>query len=78
MTGHESILDAANRENLRLLILLRWIAVIGQVLTIAVVQVLIGIDLPLPVMGSILAALAAWNGLAIGWASLIIQPTMSL
>lgn len=64
MTGHESILDAANRENLRLLILLRWIAVIGQILTIAVVQVVIGIDLPLPVMGGILAALAAWNGVS--------------
>tara|TARA_R110002167_G_scaffold62754_2_gene177135 strand:- start:9197 stop:10477 length:1281 start_codon:yes stop_codon:yes gene_type:complete len=65
MTGKAGILDAANRENLRLLILLRWIAVVGQVVTIATVQVAIGIDLPLTGMGAILAALVIWNGISI-------------
>lgn len=65
MTGHASVLAAANRENLRLLILLRWIAVAGQIVTIAVVQFRIGIDLPLPAMGLLLAGLAVWNGVSI-------------
>ncbi|WP_298162213.1 ATP-binding protein [Brevundimonas sp.] len=65
MTGNASILDAANRENLRLLILLRWIAVVGQVVTIATVSFVIRIDLPIPAMAFILAALVAWNGVSI-------------
>jgi two-component system, sensor histidine kinase RegB len=65
MTGNASILDAANRENLRLLILLRWIAVIGQVVTIATVHFFIGMDMPIAAMGIILAALIGWNGLSI-------------
>lgn len=65
MTGNASILNAANRENLRLLILLRWIAVVGQIVTIATVHNGLGMTLPLPAMVIVLTALVAWNGLSI-------------
>ena len=56
-----SITEAANRENLRLLIMLRWTAVVGQVVTIAVVDRLMGIPLPLSPMLTVLAVLVLWN-----------------
>src|SRR5690606_33234077 len=37
----------AGRRNMRLLIQLRWIAVGGQLATIGIVQLLMGVDLPL-------------------------------
>ncbi len=53
--------DAAGLRNLENLILLRWIAVVGQVVTIAIVHVGFGIALPLPAMAAALALLVAFN-----------------
>ena len=39
--------EAANRRNLRLLVQLRWLAVVGQLLTIVIVHFGLGIRLPL-------------------------------
>lgn len=62
-----SHVDTANRKNLALLILLRWIAVAGQVATILVVHFGLGIPLPLPQMAMVLGALLALNGLSHVW-----------
>lgn len=56
-----TITQAANRENLRLLIMLRWIAVAGQLVTIGVVHQLMHVPLPLERMLLVLAALVFWN-----------------
>ena len=56
-----SIQDAANRKNLLLLVLLRWLAVGGQVATIAVVVGLLGIALPIVPMGWVLLFLVGLN-----------------
>lgn len=64
MSADVGILDTANRSNLRLLMLLRWIAVGGQMATICAVQFWMGIDLPLGPMFAVLWFLAALNGLA--------------
>ena len=53
--------DAAGLKNMQQLIQLRWIAVIGQVATIAAVHFGFGIPLPLDRMGEVLACLAAFN-----------------
>ncbi len=53
--------DTTNRKNMALLIQLRWIAVIGQVVTIIVVQNFFGIDLPFLPMVVVLSALAVLN-----------------
>ena len=69
MSGH-SITQAANRENLRLLILLRWIAVAGQVATIAVVGRLMGLPLPYAPMFGAVGLLVIWNiGSSLRWRS---------
>jgi two-component system, sensor histidine kinase RegB len=57
--------QAANRKNMELLIQLRWIAVIGQIATIAVASRWLGFDLPLPPMAAILAAQIAHNLISI-------------
>ncbi|MEW6645465.1 MAG: ATP-binding protein [Pseudomonadota bacterium] len=59
--------DITNRKNILLLIQLRWIAVVGQIATIAVVQVGLGIELPLVPMGAVLAALVALNLASLAW-----------
>ncbi len=59
--------DATNRKNMMLLIQLRWIAVIGQIATIAVVQDALGIDLPLPAMLVVIGALVALNLTSLLW-----------
>jgi two-component system sensor histidine kinase RegB len=51
-TGHENMLQ---------LIQLRWIAVVGQVTTIAAAALLFGVELPLPYMVEVLACLIAFN-----------------
>jgi len=51
----------ANRKNMYLLIQLRWIAVVGQIVTIAIVQLAFGIALPLVPMSIVLAALVVLN-----------------
>ena len=53
-TPAPSHIDTANRKNLALLIQLRWIAVLGQVVTILVVHYGLDIPLPLPQMGLVL------------------------
>jgi two-component system, sensor histidine kinase RegB len=59
--------NAANRQNMILLIQLRWIAVVGQVLTIAAVQFGLGIPLPLGPLSAVLAALVALNFACFIW-----------
>ena len=56
--GHE---DAAGRKNLLLLIQLRWMAVGGQVVTVAVVRYGLGIALPFRPMAAVLACLMVLN-----------------
>lgn len=62
-----SHIDTANRKNLELLIQLRWMAVLGQVITIAVVHFGLRIPLPLEPMGAVLGALLALNALSHLW-----------
>jgi two-component system, sensor histidine kinase RegB len=59
--------DAANRKNLALLIQLRWVAVVGQVLTILAARFGLGIPLPLAPMGTVLLALLVLNLASYVW-----------
>ncbi len=64
--GQLSRIEAASRDrtglrNMQQLIQLRWIAVVGQVVTILVVHYAIGITLPLHSMLCVVAALAVFN-----------------
>lgn len=52
---------AANRKNMALLVQLRWIAVVGQVITIVVAESWLGLSLPLLPMAMVVAALVAVN-----------------
>jgi two-component system sensor histidine kinase RegB len=54
--------DAAGRKNMQQLIQLRWIAVVGQLATIGVVEYGFGIRLPLNQMVAVLGCLVAFNG----------------
>jgi two-component system sensor histidine kinase RegB len=56
-----SVEDAAGHDNMLQLIQLRWIAVIGQIATIAIVTLGYDIALPLPKMLEVLACLIAFN-----------------
>ncbi|HEU4375869.1 MAG TPA: ATP-binding protein [Telluria sp.] len=51
----------AGYRNMQQLIQLRWIAVVGQITTIATVTLGFGVDLPLPAMLRVLACLVAFN-----------------
>lgn len=62
-----SHIDTANRKNLALLIQLRWMAVLGQVVTIAIVHFGLQIPLPLAPMAMVLGALLALNALSHLW-----------
>jgi two-component system sensor histidine kinase RegB len=62
-----SHIDTANRKNLALLVQLRWIAVIGQIVTMLVVHYGLDILLPLPQMVSVIGALLALNGVSEFW-----------
>ena len=53
--------EGAGYSNMQQLIQLRWIAVIGQITTMATVTVGFGIDLPLHAMLGVLACLIAFN-----------------
>lgn len=64
MTGI-SIQETTNQKNLLLLVALRWLAVGGQVATIAVVHLWYGIPLPLRWMGGVLVFLVALNFLSL-------------
>jgi two-component system sensor histidine kinase RegB len=59
--GTAGLENAAGRNNMQQLIQLRWMAVVGQITTIAVVIVVFGIALPLPHMLQVLACLIAFN-----------------
>ena len=52
---------SANANSLRQLVLVRWIAVVGQLVTIALVHWGLGIELPLPPMLAVVAGLAVFN-----------------
>ena len=54
--------DATGLKNMQQLIQLRWIAVVGQIVTIGVVHFGFGIHLPLDHMLAVLAGLVAFNG----------------
>lgn len=60
-TGAASVENAAGHKNMRQLIELRWIAVIGQITTIAGVTLGLGIQLPLVRMLEVLICLIAFN-----------------
>ncbi|MGI4935946.1 MAG: ATP-binding protein [Janthinobacterium lividum] len=53
--------NPAGHKNMLQLIQLRWIAVLGQITTIAIVSLVFRIQLPLPYMLEVLACLAAFN-----------------
>jgi two-component system sensor histidine kinase RegB len=59
--GTAGLENAAGRNNMQQLIQLRWMAVVGQITTIAVVIIVFGIALPLPHMLQVLACLIAFN-----------------
>ncbi|MYN02887.1 sensor histidine kinase [Pseudoduganella sp. DS3] len=53
--------SATGHKNMLYLIRLRWIAVLGQITTIAVVALGLGLNLPMPQMLTVLACLIAFN-----------------
>src|ERR1700674_5775653 len=57
--------DVTDRKNLLLLVQLRWLAVIGQVLTIVIVHFGFGIALPLANLAYVIAFLIALNVLSL-------------
>jgi two-component system sensor histidine kinase RegB len=59
--------DATNRKNMALLIQLRWTAVIGQIVTIAFVQLWLGIALPLLAMAVVIGVLVVLNLVSLFW-----------
>jgi two-component system sensor histidine kinase RegB len=59
-----SIQETTNQKNLLLLVALRWVAVVGQVTTIAVTGLVFQIGLPIQAMACVLLALAAANGVS--------------
>ena len=60
--GAANFAAAAGRKNMQQLIQLRWLAVVGQVLTIGIVEYGYGIRLPLDQMVAVLGCLVAFNG----------------
>ncbi|GAB2470634.1 ATP-binding protein [Comamonas humi] len=62
-----SVTHTTDRRNMQLLVQLRWLAVVGQVVTISLVHYGLDIALPLQPMLLIVAALVAFNALNIGW-----------
>ena len=53
--------DTTGHKNMLYLIRLRWIAVLGQITTIAGVSLGLGLNLPMPQMLTVLACLIAFN-----------------
>jgi two-component system sensor histidine kinase RegB len=60
-----SIQEITNRKNLLLLVALRWLAVAGQVATIAVVKFALGVALPIVSMSIVVAFLIGLNLVAL-------------
>lgn len=54
-------------KNLRLLVQLRWLAIAGQLITIAFVELVLNIQLPLAFMAMTLGALLALNLISLHW-----------
>jgi len=50
-----------DRQNMHMLVQLRWLAVVGQAIAISLVHHVFGIDLPLPTMALVLLALVLLN-----------------
>ena len=67
----------AGRANLSQLIELRWLAVVGQLATVLVVHVALGISLPWAEMASLLAILIAFNLFSL-WRNRLAQPVSQL
>ena len=61
LAAANSITHAAGHKNMQQLIQLRWIAVVGQMATIAVASMLLDVQLPMPAMLNVLACLIAFN-----------------
>jgi len=59
--------DFTNRKNMMLLIQLRWIAAFGQIITIAVAEWLIAVELPLRSMAMVLGGLVTLNCVSWLW-----------
>ncbi|MEJ1963178.1 MAG: ATP-binding protein [Gammaproteobacteria bacterium] len=59
--------DTTNRKNMLLLIQLRWIAAIGQLVTIAIVELTLDIVLPIRIMVFVLGGLVALNCVSYLW-----------
>ena len=59
--GAQPLRDAVGHKNMRQLIQLRWIAIVGQIITMAVVTQGFGVTLPLPRMAQMLVLLVAFN-----------------
>src|SRR5258708_24746773 len=59
--GVTSLNDSTGLDNMKQLIQLRWIAVVGQIATIAVVHFGFKISLPLPQMSVLLICLVAFK-----------------
>ena len=62
--GDHTVDDQTGRENMRQLIQLRWIAVVGQIVTIAVVHFGFGFPMPLHEMSVVLLILVAFNAVS--------------
>ncbi len=58
---HAPLAAATARENLKQLVHLRWIAVAGQVFTIAIAALELHVRLPIPLLAGVLAAFVAGN-----------------
>lgn len=58
-------IDMSGRDNLRLLITLRWLAVTGQMVTVLAVQIGMDVALPLPPMFAIILSLVVLNAASI-------------
>ncbi|MFC3069635.1 ATP-binding protein [Phenylobacterium soli] len=66
LTRDQAPLAAATaRKNLLQLVQLRWIAVLGQIVTIGVVEFGLKVDLPLAAMGLVLAVFVAGNTVSV-------------
>lgn len=59
--GFRGLEALAGHKNMRQLIQLRWVAILGQVAIIGIVQFGLGVHLPLPPMLEVLACLIAFN-----------------
>lgn len=72
---------APGRSNLALLVQLRWIAAVGQLVTILAVERFLHVQLPLAAMGMVLAVLVAGNiltQLRLRWPSPVTNPELAL